>query len=202
MCITPLAKQHHHRWRVIIEHQSTKHMSTGTFDYWTILAEIKITYQSAAVYHTGRSLAEVIETGKPRLGRISKKKRYGVGSWCWKVCSLMRKAKILQKWWTASTRKSKEINRRHLAKDVKLKPITIVPPWWTLPPYGNTYNYIEIIVLVTCIVLLFISQIGEPPLRLASSFHYHYCLHLCVCGWWAWPQPAKYGCHRFLYYYR
>ncbi|MBC7722012.1 MAG: efflux RND transporter permease subunit, partial [Pedobacter sp.] len=101
-----------------------------------------------------RNLAEVKETGKPRLGLVSKDTTGDV----LEGIVVMRKGENPTEVLEKIHEKVKEINEDILPKDVKLIPFydrTILMDFAT---HTVIHNLIEGIVLVTCIVLLFMAD--------------------------------------------
>ncbi len=101
-----------------------------------------------------RNLAEVKETGKPRLGLVSKDATSDV----LEGIVVMRKGENPTEVLDRIHEKVKEINEDVLPKDVKLVPFydrTILMDFAT---HTVIHNLIEGIVLVTCIVLLFMAD--------------------------------------------
>ena len=101
-----------------------------------------------------RNLAEVKETGKPRLGLVSKDNTSDV----LEGIVVMRKGENPTEVLDRIHEKVKEINEDILPKDVKLVPFydrTILMDFAT---HTVIHNLIEGIILVTCIVLLFMAD--------------------------------------------
>ncbi len=101
-----------------------------------------------------RNLAEVKETGKPRLGLVSKDNTSDV----LEGIVVMRKGENPTEVLDKIHEKVKEINEDILPKDVKLVPFydrTILMDFAT---HTVIHNLIEGIILVTCIVLLFMAD--------------------------------------------
>ena len=101
-----------------------------------------------------RNLAEVIETGKPRLGQVSKDT---VGDVLEGIV-VMRKGENPTEVLNRIHEKVKEINEDILPKDVKLETYYDRTTLMDFATHTVIHNLIEGIVLVTCIVLLFMAN--------------------------------------------
>ncbi len=101
-----------------------------------------------------RNLAEVKETGKPRLGLVSKDTTSDVIE----GIVVMRKGENPTEVLNKIHEKVKEINEDILPKDVKLVPFYDRTTLMDFATHTVIHNLIEGIVLVTCIVLLFMAD--------------------------------------------
>lgn len=101
-----------------------------------------------------RNLAEVKETGKPRLGLVSKDTTSDIIE----GIVVMRKGENPTEVLDRIHEKVKEINEDILPKDVKLVPFYDRTTLMDFATHTVIHNLIEGIVLVTCIVLLFMAD--------------------------------------------
>ncbi|MFP5042531.1 efflux RND transporter permease subunit [Parasediminibacterium sp. JCM 36343] len=101
-----------------------------------------------------KNLAEVIETGKPRLGQVSKDTTEDV----LEGIVVMRKGENPSEVLERIHAKVKEINEDILPKDVKLETFYDRTTLMDFATHTVIHNLIEGIVLVTCIVLLFMAD--------------------------------------------
>jgi cobalt-zinc-cadmium resistance protein CzcA len=101
-----------------------------------------------------RNVANVLETGKPRLGLVSKDTTSDVIE----GIVVMRKGENPSEVLSRIHEKVKEINEDILPKDVKLVPFYDRTTLMNFATHTVIHNLIEGIVLVTCIVLLFMAD--------------------------------------------
>ncbi len=123
-----------------------------------------------------KNVADVVETGKPRLGKVSRDDQEDVVE----GIIVMRKGEnpgeVLEK----IREKVKDLNENILPAGVKIDPFYDRTNLMDFAQETVIHNLVEGIVLVTVIVFLFMAD-WRTTITVALLFPYRFYLRSCVC---------------------